>query len=267
MYRISTLLLLVIIGLQSCKSSFETIQKSKDYDLKLKKANEFYDSKQYTKANTLYEELLTIFKGTKNFEQIYYRYAYSFYYNKSYLAASYHFKNFTDLFPKSDKTEECEYLNSLCLYKLSPKYTLDQSNTVKSIGEMQMFINTHPKSKHLKEANKMIDESREKLEQKDRYSAELYFKIKEYKAAAVAFENVIRKYPDSDFNDYYQFMVIKSFFKYAQFSIADKQDQRYNRVVADIKDFEEKFPKSPYREEIRKINALSLQAIKKLNKS
>lgn len=120
---------------------------------------------------------MTVYKGTKTFENLYYRYAFTFYYDRSYLAASYHFKNFCDLFPKSTKTEECAYLNSLCLYNLSPDYTLDQSNTVKSIGELQTFVNTHPDSKRIADANKYIDDSRDKLEIKDNYGAELYFKI------------------------------------------------------------------------------------------
>ncbi|MGI9190790.1 MAG: outer membrane protein assembly factor BamD [Chitinophagaceae bacterium] len=261
------LFLLLLVGAASCKNSFESVQKSKDYEYKLTKADEYFNKKEYTKANTLYDELLPIFKGTKKFEGMYYRYAYTFFYNKNYLPASYHFKNFTDLFPKSDKTEECEYLNSLCLFKMSPNYQLDQSNTVKSIGEMQEFINMHPDSKQLTQANAMIDQSREKLEQKDRYSAELYFKIKQYKAATIAFENVIRKYPDSKFSDYYHFMIVKAYFRYAGNSIPEKQAERFNRVVSDSRDFKEKFPKSTYLSEINKINGLSLQSLKKLSKS
>jgi outer membrane protein assembly factor BamD len=155
----------------------------------------------------------------------------------------------------------------LCLFKLSPEYTLDQSNTVKAIGEMQAFVNTHPESKRVDDANKMIDESREKLEEKDLYSAHLYYKIKQYKAASVAFEQLIRKYPDSKSNDYYAFMVLKSYFKYAENSIPDKQEERFNRVVTEGKDFLEKFPKSAYRSEIEKINSLSLQSLKKISKS
>ncbi|MBU3675945.1 MAG: outer membrane protein assembly factor BamD [Chitinophagaceae bacterium] len=259
--------LLLLVGTVSCKNSFESVQKSKDYEFKLSKADEYFNKKEYTKANTLYDELLPIFKGTKKFEGMYYRYAYTFFYNKNYLPASYHFKNFTDLFPKSDKAEECEYLNSLCLFKMSPNYQLDQSNTVKSIGEMQEFINMHPDSKQLTQANAMIDQSREKLEQKDRYSAELYFKIKQYKAATIAFENVIRKYPDSKFSDYYHFMIVKAYFPYAGNSIPENQAERFNRVVSDSRDFKEKFPKSTYLSEINKINGLSLQSLKKLSKS
>lgn len=260
------LLVLFLSVLASCQSSFEKLQKSKDYAYKLKKADEYYDSKKYSKANTLYEELLTVYKGTKGFEQIYYRYSNTFYFMQNYLAASYHYKNFADLFPKSTYAEECEYLNALCLFKVSPEYTLDQSNTIKSISEMQAFVNTHPESVHSKDANEQIDKSREKLEVKDAYGAELYYKISEYKAAGVAFEQVIRKYPDSKNMDYYCYMVIKSNYQYAKNSVVEKQAERYNRVIADYADFVRKFQNSRYKAELDRINTLSLQSLKKIEK-
>lgn len=259
------LILLVITGLlSSCKDSFEKIQKSKDFAYKHTKADEYYDRKQWSKANTLYEELLTIYKGTKNFENVYYKYAFTFYNDKNYLAASYHFKNFSDLFPNSPKTDECEYLNCLCLFNLSPDYSLDQTNTIKAIGEMQTYVNTHPESKHIKEANRLIDESRTKLEKKDNYGAELYYKIGEYKSAAVAFEQIIRKYPDAKDVDYYTYMVMKSHYTYAKNSIPEKQEERFNTVKAEYADFIQKFPKSAYRSEVEKINNLSLASLKKI---
>lgn len=257
-------LVLFLSLLLSCKNKFEKIQKSKDFAYKLTMADQYYDQKKYSKANILYEELLTVYKGTKNFENLYYRYAFTFYNEKNYLAASYHFKNFADLFPKSPKAEECEYLNSICLYNLSPDYTLDQSNTVKSIGEMQAFVNQHPDSKHLAEANKYIDESREKLEQKDVYGAELYYKISEFKGAAVAFEQILRKYPDSPKADYYASMIIKSYYQYAKLSIPEKQAERFNRAVSDFTEFKKKYPNSPYKGELERINSLSLQSLKKM---
>lgn len=252
--------------LVSCQSKFEKLQKSKDYAMKLQKADEYYDQRKYSKANTLYEELLTVYKGTKNFENIYYRYANTFYFNNNYLAASYHFKNFADLFPKSAKAEECEYLNALCLYKLSPDYTLDQSNTIKSIGEMQAFVNTHPESKHAREANRSIDESREKLEMKDVYGAELYFKITEYRAAGVAFEQILRKYPDSKSADYYASMVIRSNYEYALNSVTEKQAERFSRVIADYSDFVKKYGNSKYKADMDRIKTLSSQSLKKIEK-
>ncbi len=261
----SIILLIVSISLfTACQGNFEKLQKSKDFAYKLTKADEYYDQKKYSKANTLYEELLTVYKGTKNFEGIYYKYSYSFYYMKNYLAASYHFKNFADLFPKSPKAEECEFLNCLCLYNISPEYTLDQSNTVKSIGELQTFVNMHPESEHVKEANRLIDESRAKLEIKDTYGADLYYKIGEYKSAAVAFEQIVRKYPDSKNVDYYQFMIIKSNYTFARNSVPEKQEERYSQVKEGYTEFVRKYPKSAYRSEVEKINTLSLASLKKI---
>jgi outer membrane protein assembly factor BamD len=261
----SIILLIAAISLFcSCQSNFEKVQKSKDFAFKLTKADEYYDKKQWTKANTLYEELLTVYKGTKNFENIYYRYAYTFYNNKDYLPASYHFKNFSDLFPNSPKTEECEFLNSICLYNISPEYTLDQSNTIKSIGELQAFVNTHPESKHIKEANKYIDESRAKLEVKDTYGADLYFKIGEYKAASVAYEQIIRKYPDSKNVDYYQYMMLRAKYTYAKNSVPEKQEERFGEIKDGYAEFIRKYPKSAFRSEVEKINSLSLASLKKI---
>jgi outer membrane protein assembly factor BamD len=264
MKQLLILFIALISFFSSCKSNFEKVQKSKDFPYKLTKADEYYDRKQWTKANQLYEELLTVYKGTKNFEIIYYKYAFTFYNNKDFLAASYHFKNFADLFPKSPKTEECEFLNSLCLYKISPDYTLDQSNTIKSIGELQSFVNTHAESPHVKEANDLIDELRAKLEVKDTYGAELYYKIGEYKAASVAFEQIIRKYPDSKMVDYYSYMIMKSKYTFAKNSIPEKQNDRFGQILTDYADFVRKYPKSPYLSEVEKINALSLASLKKI---
>jgi outer membrane protein assembly factor BamD len=264
MKQILVFFFLSIISLSACQSSFEKVQKSTDFSYKLTKADEYFDKKQFSKANQLYEELLTVYKGTKNFENLYYRYAYTFYNNKDYLAASYHFKNFADLFPNSPKTEECEYLNSLCLFNVSPEYTLDQSNTIKAIGEMQTFVNTHPQSKHVKEANKRIDEARAKLEEKDLYAAQLYYKIGEYRSAGVAFEQIIRKYPDSGKIDYYAYMMIRSNYTYAQNSIPEKQEARFAKVNSDYEEFMRKFPKSSYRSEVEQINSLSLASLKKI---
>ncbi len=261
----SIILFITLVSLFcSCKSNFEKVQKSKDFPYKLTKADEYYDKKQWTKANQLYEELLTVYKGTKNFESVYYKYAFTFYNNKEYLAASYHFKNFADLFPNSPKSEECQFLNSLCLYKISPEYTLDQSNTIKSIGELQSFVNNHPESEHVKEANTLIDESRSKLEVKDTYGADLYYKIGEYKAASVAFEQIIRKYPDSGNVDYYHFMMIKARYTYAKNSIPEKQEARFNQILTEYNEFVRKYPKSAYRNEAERINTLSLASLKKI---
>ncbi len=263
--KVYPVIIAIVLLLASC-NELEKIQKSKNTEYKLQKANEFYDKKQYGKAVTLYEELLSIYKGTKTFEGLYYKYAMGYYLQKNYLRASYHFKNFSDLFPKSKSSDEARFLHSKCLYKISPAYTLDQSNTVKAMSELQNFINTNPTSKKLDDANKMIDNTLIKLEEKDKYSAELYFKIAQFRAAAVYFEQIMNKYPDSKNIDYYQLMVLKSRYRYAKQSIMSKQKERFNEVLRDYAYFKEINPNNTYSSELKSIKALSSQAISKISK-
>src|SRR5690606_39077126 len=116
---------IVLLLLASC-SGYEKVLKSDDISYKLSKANQYYDKGQYTRANGVYQSLLPVMKGTKDFEALYYRYAYTAFYLKDYLAASYHFKNFTDYFPSSKDAEEAEYMHAYCLYMQSPKPSLEQ---------------------------------------------------------------------------------------------------------------------------------------------
>ncbi len=257
------ILLIVMLGSTAC-NELEKIQKSSNTEYKLQKANEYYDKTQYGKAIILYEELLTIFKGTKRFEDIYYKYAMSYYKQGNYLAASYHFKNFSDLFPSSKRSEETRFLHSKSLFEDTKGYTLDQATTKTTIAELQNFINTHPESNRVSSANKMIDEARGKLEEKDKYAAELYFKVSRYRAAAIYFEQIMNKYPDSKYIDYYQYRVLQARYNYARQSIDSKRKERYKQVLEDYAYFKNINPNNKYQKDIESIKKLSSQALTKI---
>ena len=94
-FRSLLYLSLIVVLFSSC-GGFEKIRKSNDVNYKLTKANEYFDKKQYQHANELYKELMPVMKSTRNYEALFYKYAYTFYYLKDYVEASYYFKNFTE---------------------------------------------------------------------------------------------------------------------------------------------------------------------------
>src|SRR5690606_5814945 len=142
------------------------------------------------------------------FEDLFYRFAYCSYYLRDWLQAENLFKQFTEVFPSSPRAEEMEYMRAYTYYRQSPKMELDQTNTLKAIGLMQTFINTHPGSKRIPEATDIIDKLRTKLEGKDYLSAELYFNMRHYRAAAIAFSSLINSFPDSEKGDEYKLQAI-----------------------------------------------------------
>ena len=77
---------------------------------KLEAAKKYYQSKDYVRALSLFEELLGLYFGKPEREEIYYMYAYSYFGNAEYLLAGYHFNNFSVTYALSDKKEEATYM-------------------------------------------------------------------------------------------------------------------------------------------------------------
>src|ERR1700683_709400 len=202
--RLLTISILGIFLFASC-SRFSKVMKSNDYDYKLRIADKYYADKDYNHAQQLFEELFRVFKGSEHFEDIYYKFAYCAYYLKDYPNAEKLFKGFVEVFPNSNKAEEMDYMRAYTFYQQSPKVELDQTNTTKTIGFMQAFINTHPGSDKVKEATGIIEKCRAKLEMKDFESAQLYFELGYFKAAGVALNSLMNSYPDSEKSDQYKY--------------------------------------------------------------
>jgi len=256
---LATAFLLTLVT--SC-SKHNKVSKSKDYDYKLKMADEYFANKKYKIAQQLYEELFPVLKGTIKFEELYFKDAYCFYYMKDYASAENLFKGFLEVFPNSPKAEEVDYMRSYCFYKQSPKIELEQVNTIKAMGMMQTFINTHPGSERNKEASEIIDKCRAKLEQKEYRAAELYYNMEQYRAAALAFTSLTNNYPESVKAEEYKLKTVKSYYKFAKMSYVEKQIERYEKVIEEYQDFVDRFPDSKLLKDAEDYSNLSQNHIK-----
>ena len=258
------LILLITLILSSCHG-INKILKNKDPEYKLRMAEKYYVKKKYNYAYQLFEDVVPYYKTSKDFEDIYYKMAYSTYYQRDYLSAENFFKTFLELFPNSSKAEEMDFMRAYCYYKQSPKTELDQTNTSKTIGIMQSFINTHPGSARIKEANDIIDICRNKLETKDYKAAQLYYDLGQFRAAAVAFAEVLNNYPESDKADEYKLMTIKSYYRYAELSVEEKKEERFEKVIQECNDFTDRFPESKLSKDVEHYLNLSQTNIKNLS--
>ena len=228
------------------------VLKNKDPQYKLRMAEQYYAKKKYNYAQQLFEDVMPFFKTGTEFEDIYYKYAYTAYYQRDYVNAENLFKTYLEVFPNSTRAEEMEYMRAYSFYKQSPKAELDQTNTIKAMGMLQTFINTHPGSTRIKEANAIIDGCRTKLEIKDNKAAQLYYDMGQFRAAAVAYNTMLNDYPESAKGDEYKMMAIKSFYKFTELSIEEKKAERFEQVIDECNDFMDRFPQSPLAEEVKK---------------
>src|SRR6185369_2469814 len=79
--------------------SITRILKSPDYEYKLRMAEQFFVTKRYSRAQQVFENVMPYYKTTKQFEDIYYKYAYCAYYQTDYMNAESLFKTFLEIFP------------------------------------------------------------------------------------------------------------------------------------------------------------------------
>lgn len=259
--KFSFITLSLVLALSAC-NKYSKVLKSKDVAYKLSMADKYYEEKKYRQAQQLYEELYPVFKGTDKFEDLYYKDAYCFYYMGNYRDAENFFKGFLEVFPNSARAEEVDFMHAMCFFKQVPKVDLDQTNTSKSIGVMQTFINTHPGSPRIKDATAIIDECRERLEIKELRAADLYYKVGQYRAAAIAYGTLLNNYPESKSADKYKFNTVRSYYRFAKMSILDKQPERFEKVVTEYQDFADRFPESAYLAEAKELSNSSQNNIK-----
>lgn len=239
--------LMIILG--SCKSKYEKLKASNDNAKKYSEAIKLYNKREYTKALGLFDDLTTRYRGHEGAEDLFYYDAYANYKLKDYTAAGYHFKQFADTYPSSPRAEECRFMAAYCYYLDSPIYSLDQANTSTAIEKLQLFINLYPKSDRVAEASKLIQNLRDKLEQKAYANAKLYLTIGDYQAAVIAFNNTLRDYPDTKYAEELEYLTIRAQYEYAKHSNEFTQEERYGLAITYADQFAEKYPKSAFLKE------------------
>ncbi|MCI5081959.1 MAG: outer membrane protein assembly factor BamD [Saprospiraceae bacterium] len=252
----------LMMAFTSCKSEFERIRTSGDVKAIYEKAEAYYAEEEYQKAQTLYELIIGSYRGRKEAEDIYYKYAYTYYHLGRYILAAYYFKNFSSTYSTSDYREEIDFMAAYSYYELSPNYRLDQSYTSKAIDDFQLFVNTYPQSERVTQCNRLIDEMRLKLEKKAFEGAKLYYDLRQYQAAIQTFENVLKDFPETGNIEEIRYMIIRSSYELAENSVVDKQRERYTDVIKETSEFAKRYSDSRF---LKEVNNLREKAEDKLN--
>ncbi len=243
---------------------YNKVLKSTDLNFKYEMAQKYYYQGAYYKAQPLLEELLTAYRGSEKAEDIYYYYAWCDYHLQQFTLASFHFKNFSTSFPTSKRVEDVDFMYAYCLYLESPNYSLDQVSTRKALEAFQLYVNKHPHSKRIGECNRMMDILRSKLEKKSIESAMLFYRMEDYRAAAIMLRNTLSDYPDVSEREYLSYLVVKSYYNLSMNSIDSKKEERFNETLRYYQELKEEFPNSTYLKEAGNYAAKARQELKKL---
>ncbi len=238
------IVLVSLFALSACNRQQERAMKSADKDFILKVANENFAKKKWSNAIALYERLSNLVAGTDDAANVVYNSAYANYYDKNYKLAGHQFKNFAVTFPQDKRTEDASYMSALCYYQGSMDYNLDQSSTELAINELQNFLNSYPDSEKSKNINELIDELSYKLEFKAYENAKQYYKMADYRAANIAFENVLEDFPSTKLRPKIYDYILKSRYELAANSVYDLKKDRIENALSFTKQVEREMPSS-----------------------
>ncbi|HAK13108.1 MAG TPA: outer membrane protein assembly factor BamD, partial [Chitinophagaceae bacterium] len=99
MRTLRILLFTLVVFLESCSNKFNKVMKSKDLEYKYQMAEQYYANKKYNYSQQLFEELSPYLKGSPRYEDMFYKWAYSYYNTRDYINGENLFKTFVEYFP------------------------------------------------------------------------------------------------------------------------------------------------------------------------
>lgn len=238
----ATLSLLMVL---SC-GPYQKALKSDDIKLKYDLAENYYLAGEFRRAKGLFEQLKPIYRGKPQSERITFFYANCLLNTGSYITASYEFESFINAFPKSQKLEEAYYLMAYSYMKLSPVYSLDQTNTEEALNKLQDYINRYPNSERLTEVNAIVTELIRKIERKSFENAKQFFTIRDYKAAISSIDNFIADFPGTPLREEAMFIQFKAASVLAINSVYSKKEERLQAARSYFDDFQRAYPASEF---------------------
>jgi outer membrane protein assembly factor BamD len=238
-----------------------------DIDAKYKMAWEYYKKKKYNKADQLFSQIDRFYKRKPQYQRLLFAHAMSLFKMKYYVSAGEKFRKFTQLFPESSRAEEADYYIVLAYDALSPKYSVDQSYTVRALEEIATFLKKHPFSKYKDEVNAINKKLQHRLEKKYFEIAKLYYDLDYYKAAITALNNYLVDYPGSDFKEDALFYRFKSAADLALKSVESKKKARLQKAMEYYKNFVAKSKNQDYIKKADKLYNKLQNSLNEMNQN
>lgn len=252
--------MLLGVLLSGC-SNYEKILKGTDAKLQYSTAMEYYGKKKYSKAQRLFERCVPAYRVTSRADSLGYYLSDCYFHTSSYVLAGYSFDQVVQNYPRSVFAEESTFMSAFCLYKASPRPSLDQEFTLKAIAGFERFVEQYPKSERVPEANALLQQLYGKLLTKSYKAAWQYYWQRNYRAAVAALQHSLIEYPTTPYREEQMYLLTKSSYLLALNSVQSKQKERYQNTIDNYLSFISEFSNSKYAKEVSNYYERSMKAL------
>ncbi len=246
-------LIFMVLMFLSC-NEYQKVLKNEDVKAKYELAEKYYNEGDFKRAKRLFEQIAPKYVGRPQGERVMFFFADSYFKTGDYYLSGYQFERFIKSYPKSDKIQQASFLGAKSYYELSPKYSLDQTDTDKALSKLQVFINTYPESEYFEEANAMAQELTTKKEKKQIEIAKQFDKLGEFNypilvSAITALENFISDNPGSIYREDAYYYKAKASTNLALNSTENRKKERIEEALEAYNALMKSYPETKFAKE------------------
>ena len=159
----------------------------------------FFEEENYVKASQQFNIIVDRASHTDLGDDALFFLAESYFLNKDYDLALVEFEKLVSRMGFSPYIEKSRWRICETLMLLSPNFYHDQESSKKAISQIQEFLDDFPNSEYSTDADKLINELRTRLAEKNMETGKLYVKLKAYDSAIVSYKIVVNEFYDTKF--------------------------------------------------------------------
>ncbi|MBP7310004.1 MAG: outer membrane protein assembly factor BamD [Candidatus Cloacimonetes bacterium] len=186
MRRLIPLLLLVLILLAACSSNKQV----RSTDANIAHADELFARGKYARAAQIYDKI-SFERRSASTAHATFRQAECYYNINKFSDARAKYEQFIDSFPDHEDVPSAYFRIGQCYFEesLPPQY--DQDETIACIELFQNFVQRYPNDERYPQAVEYIRKSQYKLLEKKYLNGYIYYRMKDYSAALMYFDEII----------------------------------------------------------------------------
>ena len=192
------LLICISIFLSSCGIS-NPFDDNIPYKTRFDNGLAFFEEEKFVKASQQFNIIVERASHTDLGDDALFFLAESYFLNEDYDLALIEFEKLVSRMGFSPYIEKSRWRICETLMLLSPNFYHDQDSSLKAITQIQEFLDDFPNSEYSKDADKLINELRTRLAEKNMETGKLYIKLKAYDSAMTSYEVVVNEYYDTKF--------------------------------------------------------------------
>ena len=164
--------------------------------------------------------------------------------NREYILAASEYSRFIEIYRGDPRVPLAEFERAMTYFERSPGYQLDQTDTERGIEVFNLYMKRYPSHDSVAVATQRVQQLRQKLARKQYNTAQLYDRRELYEAAALSYEAVFDKYPDTPWADDALVGAIRAYIAFSSQSVTARQPERLKKAIDHYQRLLQIFPDS-----------------------